>query len=77
MDKTEFISNRINRIRDVMEIDFTDTDDDAVAIGVSFTKGDLELFALPTIGDGFIAIDLAGFWFEQQYINETIILREP
>jgi len=75
-DYDNFINDRIDGVRAMWEIDFSNATDDAVIDGVIFINNDVNLVVLPTPADGLINIDVHGFVDGNNVFNDQIIVRQ-
>lgn len=75
-DFDQFVNDRIHKIRHMIELDFTASDDDIVPTGVSFLNNDLAIMALPTVADGVLSVDVVGFVAGRLSKKHTMTIRE-
>ena len=75
-DFDDFVEQRIHKIRNVIELDFSDMDDDSVPTGISFLRGDLAVIALPTIADNVMSVDIVGFVDGRLSKKHSMTIRE-
>jgi hypothetical protein len=53
--------DRVHGIRNYIEYDYTETDDDALPEVIYIVRGDMTLVVIPTVADGMIAIDIGSY----------------
>lgn len=75
-DYEQVIMNRVHKIRGMWEIDFTETDEDAVHEGIMFKNGDMQFLILPTAGDDLLMIDIMGFRDGDLIEQRTMMVRD-
>jgi len=60
-DYDNFLTDRVDRVRGMWEIDFSNATDDAVVDGVIFINNDINIVVLPTHADNAIHLDIHSF----------------
>lgn len=72
----DYCEQRIYGVRDMMELNFDETDDNAVPIGTIFEVGRLKIAVLPVIGDSMMAVEVVGIKDDMVMFQHTLSLTD-